>query len=79
MHFFTMTFAHTAWERLTNVIGGALIAAYSSPFVTTYFSLNTKLEASVAFIIGVFGMTITSSLVEHVPIFFKAIIKKYAK
>ena len=69
----------TAWERLTNVAGGALIAAYSSPFVTNYFALNAKLEASVAFIIGVFGMTITSSLVEHVPIFIKAIIRKYAK
>ena len=67
------------WERLTNVAGGALIAAYSSPFVTTYFSLNAKLEASVAFIIGVFGMTITAALVEHVPLFMKAIIKRYAK
>ena len=65
--------------RITNVAGGSLLAAYVSPIITSYFSLSQKLEASVAFMVGLFGMTITAALVEEIPTILKALREKYAK
>jgi len=66
-------------QRVTNAVGGALIAAYGSPFITNYFTLSQKLEASVAFMVGMFGITITSALMEEIPLIIKSLREKYAK
>jgi len=67
------------WQRLTSAIGGALIAAYVSPIVTSYFTLSIKLEASVAFMVGMLGMTATAALAEEIPEFFRALRRKYTR
>jgi len=66
-------------QRVTNAAGGALIAAYCTPFITSYFDLNQKIEASVAFMVGMFGITITSALMEEIPLIVKSVRRKYTK
>lgn len=67
------------WQRGSNVAGGMLAAAYIAPFVVSFFSLNAKLEAGFAFLIGLYGMTIASALLEQITPTVQALREKFTR
>lgn len=60
------------WQRFTTVLGGALCASYVTPLVLEVITLSTKLEAAVAFLIGVFGMSLVAAIAKAIPEFLTA-------
>lgn len=55
------------WQRATTVFGGALCAAYVTPLLLELITLSAKLEAAVAFLTGVFGMSFVAAISKAIP------------
>jgi len=52
------------WERVVNVISGALIAGYLSPAAAEFFALDTPAKQSgMAFACGLLGMNLVAMVV----------------
>lgn len=64
------------WQGTTTVFSGALVAGYGTPLALDYFSLAIKLEPTVAFLIGVFGMSLAAAIVKAIP---KAVDSRVSK
>ena len=56
-----------AYQRGTTVIAGAFAAAYSSPIVLETMDLKPTLEGGVAFLIGLFGMSLAGAIIKAMP------------
>ena len=67
------------WQRGSNVVGGMLAAAYIAPFAVSAFSLNSKLEAGFAFLIGLYGMTLASAFLEQIGPGVQALREKWTR
>lgn len=55
------------WQRAGTVLGGMLSAAYVTPLVIIVVELSPKAESAVAFLIGVFGMSVAAAVVKAMP------------
>ena len=50
------------WERVVNVLSGALIAGYGAPGLCEFFTLTTPgLQGAMAFAAGLFGMNLVAA------------------
>lgn len=54
-------------QRASTVLAGAVIAAYSTPLTVEILGLSAKLEGAVAFLGGLFGMSIAGALIKAIP------------
>ncbi len=54
-------------QRASTVIAGALVAAYCTPLTVELLTLSPKLEAAVAFLGGLFGMSVAGALIKAIP------------
>lgn len=55
------------WQRATTVLAGALVAAYCSPLTVDLLSLSPKMEGAIAFLGGLFGMSVAGALIKAIP------------
>lgn len=54
-------------QRASTVFAGAIVAGYCTPLTVEVLSLSTKLEGPVAFLGGLFGMSIAGALIKAIP------------
>ena len=54
-------------QRATTVLAGTFIAAYLTPFTVELAELSPKMEAAVAFLGGLFGMSIAGAAITAIP------------
>ena len=68
-------------QRIPTVFGGMLCAAYVTPLVLelTLSTHTAKTESAVAFLIGVFGMSIAAACVKALPELITAVKNRIAK
>lgn len=64
------------WQRLFTVGAGTLAAGYVTPVVSEFLKLSDRLEHGVGFLIGLFGLSIASSLLANMPAWLDAARKK---
>lgn len=57
----------TMWQRATTVFAGSLAAAYCTPLTVELLSLSMKMEGAVAFLGGLFGMSIAGAAIKAIP------------
>lgn len=55
------------WQRIPTVFAGMMAAAYCTPLVMEMFTISVKTEAAIAFLIGVFGMSLMGAVVKALP------------
>lgn len=55
------------WQRAGTVMGGMFSAAYVSPLILQVVQLNDRSESAIAFLIGVFGMSLAAAVVKALP------------
>ena len=55
------------WKKITTVLAGAAVAAYSTPLTVELLELSAKAEGAVAFIGGLFGMSIAGAIIKAMP------------
>lgn len=67
----------TKSQRMTAVLAGTLAAAYSTPITLELFDLSAKVEGSVAFLGGLFGMSIAGALIKALPEWVAAARNKF--
>lgn len=56
-------------QRVSTVIAGAFIASYCTPLTIELLSLSAspRMEGAIAFIGGLFGMSIAGALIKAIP------------
>ena len=54
-------------QRIPTVFGGMCCAAYVTPLVLDLASMSAKTESAIAFLIGVFGMSVAAAVVKALP------------
>lgn len=56
-------------QRVSTVIAGAFIAAYCTPLTLELLSLTAspRMEGAIAFLGGLFGMSIAGALIKAIP------------
>ena len=54
-------------QRASTVVAGALVAAYCTPLAVELMGMSAKLEAPVAFLGGLFGMSIAGAMITAIP------------
>lgn len=54
-------------QRTGTVIAGTFVAAYCTPLTIEVLGLSAKLEGTVAFLGGLFGMSIAGALMKAIP------------
>lgn len=57
----------SVWQRASTVFAGALVAGYCTPLTLELMGLSPKLEGPVAFLVGLFGMSIAGALIKAIP------------
>lgn len=67
------------WKRLSTVIAGTFVAAYVTPLIVLLFDLNVKVESGVAFLVGVFGMSLAGAVIKAIPDIIKAVNERISK
>lgn len=55
------------WKKTTTVLAGATVAAYSTPLTVELLELSQKAEGAIAFIGGLFGMSIAGAVIKAIP------------
>lgn len=66
------------WSRMGTVVGGTVTAAYCSPLAIELLSLSSKLEGAIAFLLGLFGMSIAGAAIKAIPEWVEAARQKWA-
>lgn len=66
-----------AWSRITTVLAGTVAAAYCTPLAVEYLTLSPKLEGAVAFLAGLFGMSVVGSIIKALPEWIAAARQKW--
>lgn len=64
-------------QRATTVLAGALVAAYSTPLTVELLSLSPKMESAIAFLGGLFGMSIAGAAMKAIPEWIDAAKRKF--
>jgi hypothetical protein len=57
----------TMAQRGTTVAAGALVAAYCTPLTVELLSLSMKMEGAIAFLGGLFGMSLSGAAIKAIP------------
>lgn len=65
------------WQRASTVVAGALVAAYCTPLTVELLTLSPKMEGAIAFIGGLFGMSIAGAAITAIPEWVAAARKKW--
>lgn len=65
------------WQRTSTVLAGTFIAAYCTPLTVELLSLSTKLEGAIAFLGGLFGMSIAGAAITAIPEWIAAAKQKW--
>lgn len=65
------------WQRGSTVLAGTIAAAYCTPLVVEVMSLSPKLEGAVAFLGGLFGMSIVGAAITAIPEWVSAAKRKW--
>lgn len=56
-------------ERFFNIISGSLIAGFTAPAIAEYFGLTSHaMHSATAFVVGLFGLNLTASIVEWIKV-----------
>jgi hypothetical protein len=66
-------------QRATTVLAGTLVSAYVTPIVVSYLELTPKLEGGIAFLCGLFGMSLTGAIIKAMPDLISAAKDKFSK
>ena len=66
------------WQRMSTVLAGMVVAAYCSPLTVEVLGLSAKLEGAVAFLLGLFGMSIAGAATQAIPEWVAAAREKWA-
>lgn len=64
-------------QRASTVIAGTIIAAYCTPLTVELLGLSTKLEGAIAFLGGLFGMSIAGAAITAIPEWVAAAKQKW--
>lgn len=67
----------TIWQRATTVAAGAIVAAYCTPLTVELLNLSPKLEGAIAFIGGLFGMSVVGAGISAIPDWVAAAREKW--
>lgn len=67
----------TLGQRATTVLAGALVAGYCAPLTVEVLGLSAKLEGAIAFLGGLFGMSIAGALITAIPEWVSAAKSKF--
>lgn len=65
------------WKKITTVLAGATVAAYSTPLTVEVLELSSKAEGAIAFIGGLFGMSIAGAVMKAIPAFVETAREKW--
>lgn len=65
------------WQRTSTVLAGTFIAAYCTPLTVELLSLSPKLEGAIAFLGGLFGMSIAGAAITAIPEWIAAAKQKW--
>lgn len=57
----------STWQRATTVFCGTVASAYCTPLTIHLLDLSNTTEAPVAFLGGLFGMSIAGALISAIP------------
>lgn len=60
------------WQRGSTVFAGTLVSAYLTPVVVSWLELSPRLEAGIAFLCGLFGMSFTGAVIKAMPSWVEA-------
>ncbi len=66
-----------SWQKATTVLAGSVVAGYVTPVIVDTLGLSEKLEAGIAFLIGLFGMSLAGAIVTSIPTIIDAARKKW--
>ena len=55
------------WQSATTVAAGTLVAAYCTPITVELLNLSPRLEGAIAFLGGLFGMSVAGAAIEAIP------------
>ncbi len=64
-------------QRASTVIAGALVAAYCTPLTVELMGLSARLEAPIAFLGGLFGMSVAGAAITAIPQWVDAAKQKW--
>ena len=65
------------WQSMTTVAAGTLVAAYCTPITVELLNLSPRLEAAIAFLGGLFGMSIAGAAINAIPEWLAAAKAKF--
>lgn len=57
----------TLWQKITTVAAGTIAAAYCTPLTVELLTLSPRLEGAIAFLGGLFGMSIAGAAITAIP------------
>jgi hypothetical protein len=66
------------WSRLSTVAAGTMVAAYCTPIAVELLGLSHKLEGGIAFMLGLFGMSIAGAVIKAIPQWVDSARQKWA-
>lgn len=70
--------ASWSWgKRITTILAGAAVAAYSTPLTVEVLQLTPKAEGAIAFIGGLFGMSLAGAIMKAIPAFVETAREKW--
>lgn len=64
------------WKKATTVLAGATVAAFMTPLTVEVFELSKGAEGAIAFLGGLFGMSIAGSIIREIPAIIKGVREK---
>lgn len=67
------------WQRVISVFSGMIVAAYCTPLVVELLSLKPSTEGAIAFLIGLFGMSLVGAIEKAIPDIVKSINERISR
>lgn len=66
-------------QRIVAVFSGMFIAGYCAPIILNTLDLKPQLEGGIAFLVGLFGMSLAGAVEKAIPEVIKAVNERIAK
>lgn len=66
-------------QRGSTVLAGTLVSAFVTPIAVSFLEISPKLEGGIAFLCGLFGMSLTGALIKAIPEWVAAAKEKVFK
>jgi hypothetical protein len=66
-------------QRGSTVLAGTIVSAYITPIAVEFLEITPKLEGGIAFILGLFGMSLTGAIIKALPEWVAAAKEKVFK